>query len=101
MTEPRDLPKLLKELSELCCCGGEENSYHPCIYCDAKEQIQAQQRTIQQAQTQIGHLGRIKNERLTWGLVCDHQCTACDDLDRVIRGIQPESSAAAVGAIQE
>jgi hypothetical protein len=32
------------------------------------------------------HLAKIKNERLTWGMICQCNCQACLDLDAVIRG---------------
>jgi len=78
------LRQLIGVLQNLCTC---DDGPHLCLYCDARQWLEAQQRTIDLAQEQIAHLGRIKNERLTWAIICDHDCTACDDLDATIRGV--------------
>lgn len=90
MSEPRTLDDLMDELHDLCSCEVEDDPRHACIYCDAREQIRAQQRTIRlQTDTmtqQRALLHRIRNEGLSWAMSCPHDCAACDAMYDVIRG---------------
>lgn len=38
------------------------------------------------------YLAKIKDERLTWGMICQCNCQACVDLDCVIRGVPREKA---------
>lgn len=60
------LEELIEQLEELCCCDPEDSD-EICIHCDAKQQIQAQQRTI-----------RLLTERLNR----KSQDTSCPDAEK-------------------
>lgn len=47
------------------------------------------ERLRKQLSSRLQDLERIKQERLNWGMVCDHDCPACTALDDAIRGDPP------------
>lgn len=47
------------------------------------------ERLRKQLSARLQELEHIKQERLTWAMVCDHDCPACTALDDAIRGDPP------------
>jgi ribosomal protein L40E len=56
LSPPRHLAKLLDSLHELCLCA--EEASEPCLYCEAREQIEAQARTLNLLSGRIADLQR-------------------------------------------
>jgi hypothetical protein len=52
---------------------------------------QQNERLRKKLSARLQELNRIKQERLTWAMVCDHDCPACTALDDAIRGDPPQS----------
>jgi|SRR6185312_14298728 len=49
---PQQLAKLVESLAEVCVCS-EEDSQGACLYCEARQQIEAQARTLKLAQDRL------------------------------------------------